>query len=138
MSADTLDIVVVMGNVYDYFRPVPDSDNSKTNKERFCKMLKSSTKHQWSSDGINWERPSYHNANTFGGSAKNYPRDNVDGDNREYLSFWGFKGEKGGCCSSSLAENQDTRWGLNFTMYIRTGGNAISTTEGSEVKSENL
>ena len=127
VPSDTIDIVVVMGSVYDYYRPVPDP--SLTNQERFCSMLIAHDKHQWSSDGINWRTPERHNV-AFGGSKAQYPRDHIDGDNRKWLSFWGYNRESGGCCQSSFASNKPDAWGIAFTMYFRTRSAAIPASSG--------
>ena len=128
---NTIDVVVVMGTAYDYYRPLPDA--KLANQERFCNMLTSFKLHQWSSDGIHWIKTTYH-VGALGGSKSGYPVDNIDGDNRAYLSFWGNKVQKGGCCSSSVSETGipvGKDWGISFTMYIRTSTASTSTSDGA-------
>lgn len=49
--------------------------------------------------------------NLTGGSVDDWPRDKgSDGDERKHLSFWGYPGQTGGCCSSSAAV-YSTGWG---------------------------
>jgi len=93
-------IRISMGSVVDYFKPVAGAD--------ICSMLKSNIKHQWSPDGESWVTPTYYDTdlNHYGGSAEDWPKNNVPGDNRKYLSFWGSSssaGKTGGCCSATLA-----------------------------------
>eukprot|EP00928_Gymnodinium_smaydae_P055705 TRINITY_DN39195_c0_g1_i1.p1 TRINITY_DN39195_c0_g1~~TRINITY_DN39195_c0_g1_i1.p1 ORF type:complete len:343 (-),score=57.14 TRINITY_DN39195_c0_g1_i1:63-1091(-) len=92
-------IRVTMGSVVDYFKPEPAST--------ICEMLMSGGKHRYSHDGTNWVRPHYmergEDQYLLGGSAENWPRENIPGDNRRYLSFWGGRDMKGGCCGTTLA-----------------------------------
>ena len=75
-----------MGSVVDYFMP--------TEGQTFCSVISESPgKHYyWSNkaDGP-YRRPLYYD-NHLGGSADYWPKDNVVGDNRRYLSFWGGQG----------------------------------------------
>jgi hypothetical protein len=73
-------IQVTMGDVIDFFRPVPGAS--------FCEMLTSSNRHEWSNDLTTWHTPDYYPAH-YGGSATNWPANNVEGDDRRFLSFWG-------------------------------------------------
>ena len=120
-QATTLFIVVIMGEVVDFFRPVKGAT--------FCEMLQSNAKHQWSYNGVEWITPAYHDTWTFdqGSSAVNWPRDNVERDERYRLSSWGQDYTlTGGCCSSSTAvdmtypslpgNGDNTAWGQNFSM----------------------
>eukprot|EP00729_Bicosta_minor_P019610 gene19610-biopygen6557 len=83
-KATTLFIVVVMGEVIDFFKPVEGTS--------FCEMLLSNNKHKWSIDGMNWltpapydgyeapppdytkELPDHPVASHRGGSANDWPR----------------------------------------------------------------
>ena len=95
-----------MGNVIDYFKPVPGIT--------YCEMLQSRTLHQWSSDGKNWKIPIPNGGSTGGGSAPNYPT-----DGRRYLSFWGGNGANGGCCHYTY--NDGAAWNKAFRIYYATG-----------------
>jgi hypothetical protein len=96
-----------MGDVIDYFRPVTGAT--------FCDMLTSSNQHQWSNDLTTWHTPDYFPAHV-GGSATNWPLDNVAGDDRRYLSFWGDgRAGIGGCCHNSYTDASFP--GRQFTMY---------------------
>lgn len=90
-------IVVIMGKVFDFFKPVEGAN--------FCMMLHSHDKHQWSRDGLTWIIPTYNKWDGDHGSSADYwPRDNVAGDVRFRLSSWGHgSGLTGGCCSTSTA-----------------------------------
>ena len=99
-----------MGNVVDYFRP--------TEGNSICDMLTSLNKHQFF-NGKEWVTPSYYNVQQLGhlgGSKENWPKDNVDGDNRKFLSFWGESTTKGGCCATDYDE-KDSSWGQAFYVY---------------------
>ena len=73
----------------DYFRPTPGNS--------LCDMLASNTKHEFSPDGVTWYTPTYLSS-YMGGSKKSWPKNNVPGDNRNYLSFWGGLAARSGCC----------------------------------------
>jgi len=101
-------IQVTMGNVIDFFRPAPGAS--------FCEMLTSSNRHEWSNDLTTWHTPAYY-PNHYGGSAANWPLDNVEGDNRRFLSFWGDGvGGVGGCCHNAY-RNDAAYPGRPFAMY---------------------
>merc|ERR1712159_864646 len=78
-------IQVTMGSVVDYFKP--------TGQKSLCEMLQSYNSHQWSADANAWRTPAHYHTHS-GGSAKFWPRDNIPGDSRAYLPFWG--GHQGG------------------------------------------
>jgi len=81
---------VSMGVVVDYFKPTQGST--------MCEMLLSNDKHEWSADGFSWQTPAYDDqSRSLGGSQHKWPKDNIEGDNRLYLSFWG------GCCHASYS-----------------------------------
>ena len=119
IPSNTLFLVLDMGAVRDFFRPA-DSGT------RFCDMLLSHNKHQWSANGVDWIDVEFRNHN--GGSKDFWPRDKGrDGDERKFLSFWGADGSgySGGCCSSSTAIDQTqpslpgnvhTTWGQSFAL----------------------
>eukprot|EP00929_Paragymnodinium_shiwhaense_P076526 TRINITY_DN39366_c0_g1_i1.p1 TRINITY_DN39366_c0_g1~~TRINITY_DN39366_c0_g1_i1.p1 ORF type:complete len:395 (+),score=90.12 TRINITY_DN39366_c0_g1_i1:130-1314(+) len=88
-------IRVSIGSVVDYYKPRSGSS--------LCEMLQRNDRHFWSSDGKTWRKPGYSNdEDHLGGSAEDWPLENVPGDGRKYLSFWGSRTKLGGCCSSSL------------------------------------
>jgi len=92
-----------MGEVVDYFKPTSGND--------LCAMLITINKHEWSKDGITWRVPNYYgDSRNIGGSQKGWPRDNVDGDSRLYLPFWGGTG----CCHNTY--NDGAGWNKAFTM----------------------
>ena len=101
IPSNTLFIVLDMGSVRDFFKP-------STSETSYCEMLQSSTKHQWSADGLEWKAIPFHsNQGRRGGSAVRWlPQDSgAKGDARVHLSFWGRNDGSlaGGCCSSSTA-----------------------------------
>ncbi|CAK0898324.1 unnamed protein product [Prorocentrum cordatum] len=96
IPAEADHIKIGMGEMTDYFKPVAGAD--------FCDMLTSSTQHQWSNDVITWRIPDYYH-NHFGGSAANWPSNNVEGDGRRFLPFWGDGvGGSYGCCHNSYTD----------------------------------
>jgi len=94
----------------DYFRPTGDNT--------LCDMLASGSKHQWSNDLATWYTPSYH-PDHMGGSASNWARTNVAGDNREHLPFWGsgVGVAASGCCYHKADGSQPT-WSRPFDLFI--------------------
>ena len=105
IPASTLFLVLDMGAVRDFFKPVAGVT--------YCEMLQARNKHQWSSDGLTWVTPDFLSFGQ-GGSATNWPRDNGRaGDERKHLSFWGDDGNLvGGCCSTSTATHTTgSLWG---------------------------
>ena len=83
-------------------------------------MLQSFDKHEWSPDGgITWYIPEYYDEHA-GASALNWPKNNIEGDDRDYLSFWkGYKNRKeyrGGCCTNGY--NNELSWGQPFQIFI--------------------
>ena len=118
---NAIDIVVRMGSVTDYFRPRADEE-MKDPQERFCRMLTSRDYHMWSSDGMKWLTPQYHdNDEVLGGSANFYPKVDIPGDFRTSLSSWGSSdGSAGGCCANDIRDSSVNE-GLGFTMFVRTG-----------------
>jgi hypothetical protein len=114
-------VVVVMGTAIDYFRPTGEGVS-------WCDMFTSNEKHEWSNDGVAWQKPGYHGDTTHnGGSVIDWPKENVEGDARQYLSFWGhdYSGEKGGCCSGSLSEYR-TRSGFGQPFSMSYGVPSVS------------
>ncbi|CAK0911642.1 unnamed protein product [Prorocentrum cordatum] len=107
-----------MGDVVDYFRPVAGAT--------FCDMLTSSNQHEWSNNLTTWYTPGYYSAH-FGGSALNWPLDNVAGDERRFLSFWDDGGGGvGGCCHNSYSDSSYP--GRPFIMYwCQPGANLVPT-----------
>jgi len=105
-------IKLIMGSVVDYFRPMADYT--------LCEMLSSSQKHNWSNDGVTWVTPA-HLIGTMGGSADEWPKHNVQGDDRDYLSMWGTGYDQvnvSGCCHNALDDAGD--WYKTFDMYVDT------------------
>jgi len=104
---------VNMGNVKDYFKPKPGYT--------FKQMLVSHENHLWSSNPTkNFAAPNYYNAH-FGGSQHLWPKNEISGDNRNYLSFWGGNSSslKGGCCQRSTSGSDKPAWGQTFKIWIR-------------------
>eukprot|EP00929_Paragymnodinium_shiwhaense_P067787 TRINITY_DN34084_c0_g1_i3.p1 TRINITY_DN34084_c0_g1~~TRINITY_DN34084_c0_g1_i3.p1 ORF type:complete len:399 (+),score=77.30 TRINITY_DN34084_c0_g1_i3:92-1288(+) len=116
-------IRITSGSAVDYFKPrelsaaekgaysgslLEDSDKANASlwhgqKEALCAMLKSTQLHLWSGDGKNWKKPEYStSASHLGGSADDWPKSNIPGDSRRFLTFWGSADFTGGCCSTSL------------------------------------
>lgn len=110
-------IVVQMGDVTDFFKPI----NSETS---FCEMLTSNNKHQWSRTGQTWTTPVWQpDPLYFGGSSQRWPQSLGSTDSRMRLSYWGSKdgSSTGGCCSTdpTIPRNGDASvgyWRIEFTM----------------------
>jgi len=130
-SSDTSEVsalVVRMGDVTDYFRPIETSN--------WCEMLTSSNKHLWSADGTNWREPAYHLKAGMGGSAQGWPQTSVEGDHRAYLSFWGSSlGQKGGCCAAHQSE-QENQWELPFVVSTCSRCSGLTTVMGNTLANE--
>lgn len=106
---------ITMGEVVDYFKPLPG--------ESMCDLLTKPQHHKWSKDGKTWVRPSIlHNngpqGSWWGGSDDWYPKTNIPGDERRYLSFWGttWRGNAGGCCSKEY-NTGETAWHQAYKLY---------------------
>eukprot|EP00729_Bicosta_minor_P019316 gene19316-biopygen16281 len=121
ISSAATGIVVDMGAVRDFFRPVEGAT--------FCEMLQSHDKHEWSADGVVWVDIINGSSGHNGGSADWWPRDDGRaGDARKHLSVWGTDAgsRTGGCCSSSTAVDMTYPslpgngafpcWGQPFTL----------------------
>ena len=129
-EAAALFIQIKMGGgvngVIDYFKPREDW------RRNFCEMLQAKDEHQWSANGVDWMAVDFQpDELNNGGSEMNWPRDKgVEGDERRFLSTWGYDGDDGsltgGCCSSSTAaavtqtslpgNGDNTAWGHPFTL----------------------
>ena len=99
-----------MGSVVDYFRPMTGYT--------LCEMLSSSDKHDWSNDGVTWVTPA-HYYGIMGGSAYEWPKHNVQGDDRDYLSMWGtgtHPMDVSGCCHNALDDASGSY--KTFDMYV--------------------
>jgi hypothetical protein len=97
---DNIVLKVTMGNVTDYYKPIPGKN--------LCDMLMSNRYHLWSQTGepFTFIQPMYHESDTtLGGSTNNWPSQFIPGDKRNYLSFWGGNGANGACCHTSLTSN---------------------------------
>jgi hypothetical protein len=107
-------IMLTMGSVVDYFRPMTGYT--------LCEMLSSSDKHDWSNDGVTWVTPTHDFNPTdrkMGGSRSDWPRSNVAGDDRTYLSFWGHAWGLSGCCHNTI-DSTFVRGYKTFDMYVDT------------------
>ena len=108
-----------MAEITDYFRPTVNPLTGS--RHSWCDVLKSNNKHEWSPDGVGWRTDLTYETSLYyrGGSAANWPKDNVDGDGRQYLSFWGSGTSNsfltGGCCSYSKATSSS--FGKAYRMY---------------------
>jgi hypothetical protein len=111
--------------VVDYFKPVDGAS--------WCDMLTSHNQHVWSQTGLDggWVAPTYaSDAANNGGSADDYPKNNVGGDARAHLSFWGGRtrggsipgrdstySSTGGCCATSTGVYSTREvWDKPFTL----------------------
>ncbi len=104
------DVRVNMGTVKDFFTP--------TGGSTLCGMLSSFSNHLWGqSPGSYVDPPNY--VAHLGGSESMWPRNNVSGDNRQYLSFWGGGGAASGCCHYTTASGETANWSRTFEMYVR-------------------
>jgi len=100
-------IKLEIGVVTDYFRPVTGAS--------YCDMLTSANHHEWSNDFTTWRTPEYYFGHV-GGSAADWPKNNVQGDQRKFLTFWGNGfGGSGGCCHMTYSDIPMP--GRPFTMY---------------------
>jgi hypothetical protein len=125
-------VVVEMTEVRDFYRPIQGAT--------FCQMLLSNHQHEWSANGINWVTPRYsvsaHTGKLYGGSFLNWPKQNVSGDARKQLSFWGYETAdgKGGCCSTSYADYDTPTpengygWGQSFSVAYGVAATIGTTT----------
>ena len=108
--------IVRMGEVVDYFKPMP----GKT----WCEMLTNNTNHMWSptaEDGTWRPPPQSELSNHLGGSFHYWPQKNVEGDNRRFLSIWGTSSlgssTLGGCCAGKTTRDYGG-WGQSFSMHF--------------------
>jgi hypothetical protein len=111
VSATAQFVRLEMGSVVDYFKPVEGAT--------WCEMLTSDVKHQWSSSGLegSWETSVHLSSDDSrnGGSVVDWPKNNVAGDMRRHVIFWGADAHDGGCCSMSIDEDF-SGWNKQFTM----------------------
>jgi len=103
--------IVVMGENTDYYKPKAG--------ETLCSALKSNNKFLWSAtQNGNYIAPSPYPSH-LGGSASSWPKNNVPGDNRVYLPFWGHPGSvsagTNGCCHNTKTDQ--AKWGRSFKIY---------------------
>jgi len=96
-----------MGDVKDFYKPLENHS--------FKQMITSNDKHLWSKNLTDFIQPQYYSTH-LGGSATDWPNNNVENDNRRYLSFWG--GGTGGCCNVSYQTNEGP-WKQPFMLWIR-------------------
>jgi hypothetical protein len=117
IPGNALFLMLDIGSTRDYYKPIDG--------EKFCDMLNSETKHQWSPDGITWITPEYAvDGYHKGGSKANWPRVHIKGDDRYALSSWGheYSSRPGGCCSTSYSDYytqqhiEGTGWGQSFSL----------------------
>jgi hypothetical protein len=101
-----------MGSVVDYFIP---------NGVTFSTMVTTSptTNFKWTNDlSKPFVVPVYHSS-LLGGSVNLWPSNNIAGDTRRYLSFWGGNdgSSAGGCCHSTYSDT--AAWGKAFKIWIK-------------------
>ena len=85
-------------------------------------LYHSRTKHQWSSDAVTWHTLTGNEGQPqlLGGSGPNWAKDNINGDNREYLPFWGYGDDNtaaSGCCFNKADGSYDG-WSRPFDLYV--------------------
>jgi len=136
-DADYLVLTMTDGDLVDYFKPVVGAD--------WCQMLTSVDKHQYSPDGSVWYTPVYYSQKayathsiSYGGSAIDWPKNTLAGDQRKYLTMWGKNDAgnyTGACCSNSISEHTVDLdgaarglFGHPFTFAYRMSGTTASTT----------
>jgi hypothetical protein len=98
-------VMLDMGMVRDFFKPVDGAS--------WCEMLVSNTLHQWSMNGIDWKTPQSDLTNDLvfnGGSVPGWPKQNMEGDERMFISMWGGENCTGGCCSASYKCYYEAEW----------------------------
>lgn len=107
-------ITTTYGSKTDYFKPTDTSGSAN-----FCSMLQKHDEHLFSTDGANWVLPDYASGtvNFCGGSSDDWPKNNVNSDDRSSLGTWcteltGQGDNKGGYGSGT----GDASWGQAFTM----------------------
>jgi hypothetical protein len=124
LLAEATMVRVEMGDVRDFFRPVP--------AETLCDMLRSGGLHQWSPDGVDgsWfapprDGPSLDLGGSAGGwqTAAGITTVADPNDVRTFLSFWGSNSNTrlGGCCSTapSVAQRVSGEWAPEqFTLVV--------------------
>jgi len=106
---------VVMGDNTDFFKPKPG--------EMVCSALDSSNKFLWSAtlDGDYVDAGDY--GRYKGGSLAYWPKENVDGDGRKYLPFWGkleVNDGTDGCCHLTK-DDINRSWGFAFKIFVLDG-----------------
>jgi hypothetical protein len=149
IPSETGYVTVTMGSAVDHFKPAAG--------HTFCEMLESNDKHlYWNagpkvlekgSDGSlfwngqlgqpGWVTPVY-GTNHLGGSAVDWAKQHIDGDARNYISYWGspLGGHPSGCCSDDPTQettpgSSGYGWGQSFTMEWHAdpgAGNPYSST----------
>ena len=85
-----------------------------------CSALDSSNKFLWSAtlDGDYVDAGDY--GHFKGGSLPYWPRENVDGDGRKYLPFWGkleVNDGTNGCCHLTK-DDINRSWGFAFKIFV--------------------
>ena len=116
------------GTMTDHFRPLPG--------QTYCAMLQSRSKHTWW-DGSKWVVPAYSadESGHLGGSAQNWPKNNVAGDAREYLPFWGSDGwarGQGGCCGAGSSSGWNMRFEILFVFACTHCGAGKYSTQAAQ------
>jgi hypothetical protein len=100
-----------MGSIVDYFKPLPGKN--------LCNMLMSNRFHLWSGTGKpgTFIQPKYYyHESLVGGSDNNWPRDNIIGDERVYLSFFGGNNKNGACCHNT--KNDEAKWNKEARLRV--------------------
>ena len=102
---------VTMGVVVDYFKPTASND--------LCSMLGTHNQHTWSASAAGpFVVPAYFTSH-LGGSALDWPLNNVSGDGRNFLTFWGGNGSLSGCCHEASSPADTPLWNRAFTLQLR-------------------
>jgi len=95
------------GDVTDYFKP--------KDKKSMCDMLGSKDQHEWGSDGFTWVAPAASTAG-LGGSADGWlTKQKLENDKRDTPTFWGGRGQTGGCCHADY-KSEGKGWAKPYKM----------------------
>jgi len=95
------------GDVTDYFKP--------KDKKSMCDMLGSKDQHMWGSDGFTWVTPAASTAG-LGGSADGWlTKQKLENDKRDTPTFWGGRGQTGGCCHADY-KSEGKGWAKPYKM----------------------
>jgi len=107
---DNTIVEVIMGKVHDYFKPKVQMS--------WCAFLTARENFLWSPDRCHDFTEPLRSDKFHGGSAYDWPRKTVVGDNRPYLSFWGSGSSKNsGCCCVDYTCAEKS-WNLGFQIGL--------------------